>query len=139
MMPALDISTSALVAQRTRMNVISQNIANIGATRNERGEPSPPQPKFVIFQTDDTVGAHGAMGVKVSSVEADTSEPRLRWEPNHPDAIKEGPNAGKVAYPNTDMMVEFTDALEAARSYEANLGAMEITKDLEHQTLRILA
>ena len=139
MFPALDISTSGLVAQRMRMNAISSNLANISTTHNERGEAVPYQPRFVIFQTDDSVGANGAAGVKVSSVETDQVEPRLKYEPGHPDAIKEGPNKGYVAYPNINMMTEFTDALEAARAYEANLGAMEITKDMEQQTLKILA
>lgn len=139
MIPALDISTSGLVAQRMRMNAISSNLANVTTTHNERGEAAPYQPKFVVFQTEEVAGANGASGVKVSSIETDPIEPRLKFEPGHPDAIKEGPNQGYVAYPNINMMTEFTDALEAARSYEANLGAMEITKDLEHQTLRILA
>jgi flagellar basal-body rod protein FlgC len=139
MFPALDISTSALVAQRMRINAISSNLANISTTHNERGEPLPYQPRFVVFQTDDGVGAHGAAGVRVSSVETDQSEPRLRYQPGHPDAIKVGPNQGYVAYPNINMMTEFTDALEAARAYEANLGTMEISKDMEHQTLRIIA
>jgi flagellar basal-body rod protein FlgC len=137
--PALDISTSGLVAQRTRMNAISSNLANVSTTHNERGEPAPYQARFVVFQSDDSVGAHGAAGVKVSSVETEQAEPRLRYLPGHPDAIKDGPHKGYVAYPNINMMTEFTDALEAARSYEANLGAMEISKDMEHQTLRIIA
>ena len=66
-------------------------------------------------------------------------EPRMKYEPGNPDAIKEGPHKGYVAYPNINMMVEFTDAMEAARAYEANLGAMEITKDLQQQTLKIIA
>jgi flagellar basal-body rod protein FlgC len=139
MFPSLDVSTSALVAQRRRMDAISGNLANISTTHNERGEAAPYQPRFVVFQTDESMAAHGAAGVKVSSVEIDQSEPKLRFQPGHPDAIKEGPNKGYVAYPNINMMTEFTDALEAARAYEANLGAMEISKDLEHQTLRILA
>lgn len=139
MFPDLDISTSALVAQRLRMNAISSNIANLSTTHNEKGEAVPYQPKFVIFQTDESVGAGGAAGVKVSSVETAKVEPKLKYQPGHPDAIKEGPNKGYVAYPNVNMMTEFTDALEAARAYEANLGVMEITKDLQHQTLRILA
>jgi len=139
MFPALDISTSALVAQRIRMNAISSNLANISTTHNEQGKPEPYQPRFVIFQTDESMGANGAAGVKVGSVEIDQLEPRLKYQPGHPDAIQEGPNKGYVAYPNINMMTEFTDALEAARSYEANLGAMEISKDLQQQTLRILA
>ncbi len=139
MFASLDISTSALVAQRIRMNAISSNLANISTTHNERGEPAPYQPRFVVFETDASVGAHGAAGVRVRSVEIDQSEPLWKYEPGHPDAVKEGPHKGYVAYPNVNMMTEFTDALEAARAYEANLGAMEIAKDLYQQTLRIIA
>ncbi|OHB84486.1 MAG: flagellar basal body rod protein FlgC [Planctomycetes bacterium RBG_16_64_12] len=138
MLPALDISTSALVAQRIRMNAISSNLANMSTTHNEEGQPVPYQPRFVVFQTDESVGAHGASGVKVSSVEIDDVEPRYKYEPNHPDAIRQGPHKGYVAYPNVSMMTEFTDALEAARAYEANLGAIEIAKNMTQQTLRIL-
>jgi flagellar basal-body rod protein FlgC len=139
MFPALDISTSALVAQRVRMNAISSNLANISTTHNERGEPEAYQPRFVVFETDHGVGAYGAPGVRVAEVGIDQVEPRWKYEPGHPDAVQDGPRKGYVAYPNVNMMTEFTDALEAARAYEANLGAMEITKDLEQQTLRILA
>lgn len=139
MFPSLDISTSGLVAQRIRMNAISSNLANISTTHNEQGEAKPYQPRFAIFQTDDSVGDGGAAGVRVSSIETDDSEPLLKYQPGHPDAIKEGPNQGYVAYPNVNMMTEMTDAMEAARAYEANLGAIEIAKDLQQQTLRILA
>ena len=139
MLPALDISSSALVAQRIRMNAISSNLANISTTHNEAGEPVPYQPKFVIFQADPERRRERRAGVRVSSVETSQTEPRMKYEPGNPDAIKTGPNAGYVAYPNINMMTEFTDAMEAARAYEANLGTMEITKDLEQQTLRIIA
>ncbi len=138
MLSALDISTSGLVAQRMRMIQISNNIANIKSTHTASGEKVPYQPKTVVFQTDEA-GSNGAAGVKVSSVETLPTEPIWKREPNHPDAVKAGPHAGEVAYPNIDLMTEFTNALEAARSYEANLGAMDITKDMEQQTLKILA
>jgi flagellar basal-body rod protein FlgC len=138
MLSALDISTSGLVAQRMRMIQISNNIANINSTHTAKGEKVPYQPKTVIFQAQDQ-GGNGAAGVKVSSIETVPSEPIWKREPNHPDAMKAGPHAGEVAYPNIDMMSEFTNALEAARSYEANLGAMDITKNMEQQTLKILA
>jgi len=134
MFTALDISTSGLAAQRIRMVTHSNNIANISTTRNERGEPVPYQRRFVVFQTDDSVGADGASGVKVSLVGTENKEPIWRPDPDHPDAVN-----GKVAYPNINMMLEMTDAMEAARAYEANLGAIEISKDLAQQTLRILA
>ena len=139
MLSALDISTSALVAQRVRMNAISSNLANLNTPINEQGEAEPYQPRFVVFQTDTSVGEGGAAGVKVASVESAQVEPRWKYQPGHPLAQKDGPHKDYVAYPGVDMMTEFTDALEAARSYEANLGAMEITKDLAQQTLRILA
>lgn len=139
MFAALDISTSGLVAQRIRMNACSSNIANISTTHNEKGERVPYQPRYVVFETDDSVGTNGAAGVKVGSVGSSDVEPLLKWEPDNPEAIQEGPNKGYVAYPNVNMMTEFTDALEAARAYEANLGVMDITKSLLQQTLRILA
>ncbi|MFZ5832856.1 MAG: flagellar basal body rod protein FlgC [Planctomycetota bacterium] len=139
MFPAMDISTSGLAAQRLRMTAISSNLANISTTHNERGEPEAYQPRFVVFEADEGVGANGALGVRVASVETDDIEPLMKYEPGHPDAIQEGPQKGYVAYPNVNMMTEFTDALEAARAYEANLGAMDIAKDLQQQTLRILA
>ncbi len=138
MFSSLDVSTSALVANRARMNVISQNLANISTTHNEAGEAKPFQRRYVVLQADDGVGQGGAAGVKVAEVGIEDAEPRYVWDPNNPDAVKEGPHQGHVAYPNIDMMVEFTDALTVARAYEANLGAIEIAKDLAQQTLRII-
>ena len=139
MFPSLDISTSALVAQRVRMNVISQNLANLSTTRNEAGEIAPYQKRLVVLQTDEGVGTRDASGVKVAGVEIDQSPPLYKWDPTNPDAIQQGPHQGYVAYPNVDMITEFTDALAVARAYEANVGAIEIAKDLAQQTLRILA
>lgn len=139
MFSALDVSTSGLTAQRVRMNVISSNLANLSTTHNEAGEADPYRERFVIFQTDETLGSSGEAGVRVSSVEISDVDPRYKYEPFHPDAIQEGPMRGYVAYPNINMTTQFTDALEAARAYEANLGSIEISKDLYSQTLRILA
>jgi flagellar basal-body rod protein FlgC len=139
MLNALDISTSGLVAQRMRMMAISNNLANISTTHNEAGEAKPYQPRYVIFQTDDQGKPGGAAGVKVRSVEIADVEPRWKYQPGHPDAIKEGERQGYVAYPNVSMMTEFTDSLEATRAYEANIGMIEVTKDLAQHTMRILA
>src|SRR6185436_18534306 len=140
MISSLDISTSALVAQRVRMNAISSNLANLSTVRNENGDVEPYQARYVVFQTDDQlVTREGAAGVKVASVETEQIEPRYRYQPNHPLAIKDGKWKGYVAYPNIDLTQEFVDALEATRAYEANIGAMEITKNMGQQTLRILA
>ncbi len=139
MFSSLDISTSALVAQRARMNAISSNLANLSTTHNEAGEAQPYQPRYVVFQAVAS-GANGAAGVQVSEVQIDRgAEPRWKYEPGHPDAAKDGPHKGYVAYPGVDMMTEMTNAMEAARAYEANLGAMAISKDMHQQSLRIIA
>lgn len=139
MISALDISTSALVAQRTRLDVISGNIANMSTVRNENGELKPYQPRYVVFETDDELETEsGAIGVKVASVETEDVEPIYRYDPESPLAIKAGPHKGYVAKPNVNMTREMVDALEATRAYEANIGVMEITKSLSSETLRIL-
>lgn len=136
MFSALDVSTSALVAQRMRLNAISSNIANISTTRNENGQPQAYAPKYVTFQTDaDLATTGGGMGVKVGTVEESTEPPIVKYEPGHPDADANG----YVAYPNIDMTMEFVDALEATRAYEANIGVIEVTKDMAARSLQILA
>jgi flagellar basal-body rod protein FlgC len=136
MMSSMDISTSALVAQRTRLNAISSNIANISTTRNEHGGAEAYRARYVTFQTDTSITSPGGgAGVRVASVEQDAEPPRPVYQPNHPDA---DPN-GYVYYPNIDMTTEFVDALAATRAYEANVGVIEITKDLAQQSLRIIA
>ena len=136
MFPALDVSTSALVAQRTRLNAISSNIANMSTTRNERGEPEPYQPRYVTFQTDTEITTPGGgAGVKIGSVEYSTAPPKLDYQPGHPDADEKG----YVRYPAVDMTMEFVDALQATRAYEANIGVIEVTKSMTEQTLRIIA
>jgi flagellar basal-body rod protein FlgC len=140
MMPALDISTSALVAQRTRLNAISSNLANMSSLRDESGELAPYRARYVVLQADEQhKTAEGAMGVRVASVETETVEPSYKHEPNNPLAIKEGRWKGYVAYPSVNMTTEMVDALEATRAYEANVGVIEVTKNMAQQTLRILA
>ncbi len=140
MFPALDISTSALTAQRIRMDAISGNMANVSTTRNEKGEPVPYQPRFVVFAADNSIpNADGAVGVKVQSVETAHADPRYKFQPGHPDAIKQGPKQGYVAYPDIDITTEMVDALEASRAYEANVGVVEMTKNMIQQSLKIVA
>lgn len=139
MLKALDISTSALVAQRTRLNAVSGNIANMSSLTDETGKPNPYKAREVVFQTDDTMTISGAAGVKVSEIKSSDAEPLHRWQPNHPLAIKEGQWKGYVAYPNIDLTTQMVDALESTRAYEANVGVMEITKNLSRETLTILA
>ena len=136
MLSSLDVSTSALVAQRTRLNTISSNMANISTTRNELGQSVPYQPRYVTFQTDSNLTTSGGgAGVKVGSVEYSNAPPRMKYDPGHPDADAQG----YVHYPAIDMTTEFVDALEASRAYEANIGVIEVSKDMAQHTLRIIA
>src|SRR3954466_14002749 len=136
MFSSLDVSTSGLVAQRTRLNAISSNIANMSTTRNEEGQPEPYQPRFVTFQTDSNISTPGGgAGVKVGSVQHSNAPPNMKYEPGHPDADPQG----FFRYPAVDMTSEFVDALEATRAYEANIGVIEYTKNLWPRALRIIA
>lgn len=136
MFSTYDVSTSGLVAQRARLDTIASNLANISTTRNERGEIEPYRARYVSFATDaEKTTSGGGIGVRVESVKQSDSDPVLRHQPGHPDA---DPVTGMVAVPDIDMTTEFVDALEATRAYEANIGVMEITKDLGRQTLQII-
>lgn len=136
MFSTFDISTSGLVAQRTRLNAISSNLANMSTTRNELGEAEPYRPRYVTFQTDtDVKSPAGGSGVRVGSIEMSTKPPLMKYQPGHPDADEQG----YVRYPNVDMTTEMVDAMQATRAYEANIGVIEITKDLGQQSLRIIA
>ena len=139
MLNALDISTSALVAQRTRLNAVSGNIANISSLKDENGLAKPYQAREVVFQTDETISAGQAAGVKVSEIQMSNDEPLYRYQPQHPLAIQDGKWKGYVAYPNIDLTTQMVDALESTRAYEANVGVMEISKTLSRETLTILA
>ncbi len=140
MISALDISTSALVAQRIRLNAISGNIANISTLQDEDGNAKPYQARYTVFETDENLIAEGgAPGVKVASVDIDQQEAQYRYQPDHPLAIKQGKWKGYVAYPKINLNEQFVDALEATRSYQANIGVMEISKNIGRQSLSILA
>jgi flagellar basal-body rod protein FlgC len=139
MINALDISTSALVAQRTRLNAITGNIANVSTTRNEDGQAIPYQARNVVFEVDETTAtSDGGIGVRVASVNIEDNEPVWRYQPGHPDAQQSGEKKGYVGYPDINLINEFVDATEATRAYEANLGIIEVTKSLSQQTLRII-
>jgi flagellar basal-body rod protein FlgC len=132
---ALDISASALVAQRARLDAIAGNIANMSSLKDESGKVKPYEGRYVVFQTDENVATRdGAVGVKVAAVKQETVPPLYKYQPQHPLADENG----YVAYPNIDLNSEFVDALEATRAYEANVGVIEISKNMAAQTLRIV-
>lgn len=134
MFESLDISSSALQAQRTRLDTIAVNVANMNSTRNADGQVQPYRRRFVVFapgRPDDPNKA----GVHVAKVATDMSPFRKVLDPQHPDADKQG----YVSYPNVDMAVEYVNALEASRAYEANVTVMDVTKAMINGSLRLLA
>ncbi|MHC4099600.1 MAG: flagellar basal body rod protein FlgC [Planctomycetota bacterium] len=131
---ALDISTSALVAQRTRLNVITANIANARSILNEAGEYAPYRRRVAVFAPGDP--ARGSKeGVHVAAIQTDGGPLRPVLEPGSPFADADG----YVRYPNVDPVVEQMNAMEAQRAYEANITAVEATKSMFSVALRLLA
>jgi len=131
MFGALDISTSALVAQRIRATAISANIAGQGVNFDENGENNPFQRRIVVFEPGDP--AHGSSnGVHVREIMLDT-EYQLE-ESDDPRAVN-----GYLKTPNINPMMEQVNMLEASRAYEANIAAAEATKSMIQTSLRLLA
>jgi flagellar basal-body rod protein FlgC len=141
---SLRIGASGLTAQRLRLDLISNNIANAQTTRTEKGGPY--QRQDVVFMAEgsnpalpgpvaarrNTLGTLQG-GVKVSEIMTDgTNGPRV-YDPTHPDADANG----YVDYPNVDIVVEMTNMLSATRSYEANLATVEAIKRMALKALEI--
>jgi flagellar basal-body rod protein FlgC len=139
MMKALDISASALEAQRVRMEVVAQNLANAQTTRATRapdGSFLPYRRRETVFQALLGEGRDGPRGgVRVDRIQEDKSDFRLEYNPHHPDADAQG----NVRMPNVDVLMEMVDLIEASRAYEANITAMDATKAMAASSLRILA
>jgi len=136
------IGSSGMAAQRARMNTISSNIANINTTQTPEGGPY--RRKDVVFEAvqdgktfGDMVGVNDPKKdfnqVQVSDVVYDKKGPLMKYEPGHPDANPDG----YVAYPNINLMEEMTNMIQANRSYEANVQAIQTTKDMALSALEI--
>ena len=138
MFGALDTATSALIAQRTNLDVIAGNIAMRDVTRDENGKSVPYRRRVALFAASDT--KHGQRpGVRVSKVAEDTTPFGMRWDPGHMDAIREGENKGYVRVSNVDYQTEMVNAMVAARMYEANVTVAEMAKRMMGTTLTLLA
>ncbi len=142
MFKAIDISASGLTAERLRMNIISNNIANANTTRTENGEPF--RRKLPVFQErEDSISeklhgnlfsdAHRGNGVRVMSVIEDDTAFKMIYNPGHPDASKEG----YVKMPNVDVVKEMVDLISASRAYEANLSIVDTSKTLVQRLLNL--
>lgn len=157
---SFDISGYGLSAQRTRVDVISSNIANAQTTRTEEGGPY--RRKEVIFKAmnfndafnkaissqtgsmayedplnEGQVGRKvnpAIMSVKVDKIVRDDSKPNMKFDPSNPDADSNG----YVAYPNINPVVEMSDLVEATRSYQANVAAFESAKNMATSAISLL-
>jgi len=145
---SINVAATGLTANRMRLDVIANNMANVNTTRTTEGGPfrrsrvvmrpvtegpfwrSP----FLPDSMDDGLGK----GVRVLEVQKDMkTEPRYVYDPTHPDAILSGPREGYVEMPNVDVVTEMTDMISASRSYEANAAIIEGSKAMFQRALDI--
>lgn len=138
---SMNVSSSALTAERTRMNLISSNLANANATRTPEGGPY--KRKDAVFaatpvESRFTRALDNATGREVRQVEVmqiieDQNQPRMQFDPSHPDANPQG----YVAMPNVNVVEEMADMINATRTYEANVTAVQAAKSMALKTLEI--
>ncbi len=140
---ALGISASGLTAERARMDVTAENLANAQTTRTAEGGPY--RRKEVVLQQAQAgggfagtlasaMGSRSPGGVEVSEIAQDAAPPRRVYDPGHPDADAQG----YVAMPNVDTVAEMVDLIAASRAYEANVTAMNAAKQMYTKTLDLL-
>jgi flagellar basal-body rod protein FlgC len=141
---AIGSSASGMQAERVRMDVVSENLANAQTTKAANGQPY--RRKEVVFQEAGAQGSSFASilagatdgaqtsGVKVSGIVEDASPLKRIYDPGHPDADKDG----YVTMPNVNTVTEMTDLISSSRSYEANVTAMQTAKTMFTKTLDLL-
>jgi flagellar basal-body rod protein FlgC len=138
----MDTSASGLTAERVRMDVISQNIANVNTTRTSQGGPY--RRKLVVLKEirpdsfesilDKVKGKYSGKGVEVVQISEDVQTPLRRvYDPGHPDADQNG----YVEYPNVNIVSEMVDMISATRAYEANVTAFNASKAMFQKSLEI--
>lgn len=145
---SINVAASGMSAQRMRLDVVSDNIANASTTRTPEGgpfrrsrvvfRPRTSQPywrsPFLPTALENGIGS----GVRVVSVQKDTdAKPRLVYDPTHPDAIQTGPKTGYVEMPNVNIVEEMVDMMSASRSYEANVAVVNGSKAMFMRALEI--
>jgi flagellar basal-body rod protein FlgC len=143
---AIDVAGSGLSAERLRMDVTSENLANAQTTKGADGQPY--RRKEVVLQQAGAAGTFGSAltvamgrgsasavrGVQVAGIVEDASPLKRIYDPGHPDADK----SGYVTMPNVNTVTEMTDLISSSRAYEANVTAMQTAKQLFVKTLDIL-
>jgi flagellar basal-body rod protein FlgC len=139
---ALSVSASGMAAQRTRTELLVENLANSETTRTPDGGPY--RRKDAVFQTSDVTSAFSDLfnvetdpestGVKVSDITVDQSEPEKRYMPGHPDAGTDG----YVSFPKINPAEDMVDLTQATRNYEGNIAAISAVKDMIQRSIDIL-
>ncbi|CEM60822.1 flagellar basal body rod protein FlgC [Treponema phagedenis] len=148
MFSSINIAATGMSAERLRTDVISDNIANASSTRTQEGEWPFKRSRVILSEKNpevtwrtpfvpDTIDKGVGTGVRVVSIEKDNAPSRLVYDPNHPDAIKSGPNAGYVEYPNVNIVTEMVDLISASRAYEANASVILGSKEMFQRALEI--
>ena len=144
MFTAFDINASGMTAERFRMDIISQNMANTNTTRTEDGTPY--RRKVVVFEEKNSqtpfhqvlnraTDRYSGTGVKVSGGYEETwTEGNMVYDPSHPDADENG----YVHYPNVTTITEMTNLIDASRGYQANATAFEASKNIASTGLSLL-
>ncbi|RXK52974.1 flagellar basal body rod protein FlgC [Oleiharenicola lentus] len=129
----VDITSGALTAQKIRLDIVAQNIANAQTTRTPEGGPY--KRKIVSFENELVKRAGGSplQTISVSSISADKAPGQAVYNPQHPDA---GPD-GTVQMPNVNLAFEMVDLITASRAYEANLSVVKNSRTLAMKTLEI--
>ncbi len=145
MFGGLEISASGLTAQRLRMDVTAENLANAQTTKGADGQPY--RRKEVVLR-EVAQGGFGAQltaamgtgskarpgGVEAAQIATDTTPGKLVYDPSHPDANAQG----YVQMPNVDTVTEMVDLIDSSRAYEANVTAMQASKQMFTKTLELL-
>lgn len=136
---ALQVSASGMAAQRTRAELLVENMANAETTRTPEGGPY--RRKDVVFSSETQASPFSASfqnelstGVNVADVVTDDRAPELRFMPGHPDADANG----YVAFPNLNPAEEMVNLMNAQRSYEGNVAAMSAVKDMINHSIEIM-
>lgn len=126
-------TSAALEAERVRLEVVSQNIANAHTTRGVDGKPY--QRQQVVFENvlQQQVGGNGVPQLRVARIESEDRPPRLVYNPGHPDANKDG----MVSLPDINIHEEMADMMVASRAFEANLAVVRNSRQMALQTLSI--
>ena len=137
---SLSVSASGMSAQRTRAELLVQNMANAETTRTPDGGPY--KRRDAVFSTDEQLSPFSAAfqseistGVSVSDVVEDTRPPERRFMPGHPDADKDG----YVSFPNINPAEDMVDLMSASRGYEANVSAITAIKDMINRSIDLMS